>query len=57
MIDSRGYFTMENNELFMTQEALENRFESFSSEFDTDMALDNVNPWLLIAIYNNAAVA
>lgn len=48
---------MENNELYMTQEALENRFESFSNEFDTDMALDNVNPWLLIAIYNSTAVA
>lgn len=48
---------MENNELYMTQEALENRFESFSNEFETDMALDNVNPWLLIAIYNSTAVA
>ncbi len=48
---------MENNELYYAQEALENRFESFSNEFETDMALDNVNPWLLIAIYNNTAVA
>lgn len=48
---------MENNELFMTNEALENRFEGFSDEFDTDIVLNNVNPWLLIAIYNNATVA
>lgn len=48
---------MENNELYLAQETFENRFEGFSVEFDTDMALDNVNPWLLIAIYNNTAVA
>ena len=48
---------MENNELFMTNEALDNRFEGFSNDFDADMALNNVNPWLLIAIYNNATVA
>lgn len=48
---------MENNELFMTNEALDNRFEGLTDEFDADMALNNVNPWLLIAIYNNAVVA
>lgn len=48
---------MENNELFMTNEALDNRFDGMTDEFETDMALDNVNPWLLIATYTNATVA
>ena len=47
---------MNNNELFITNEALENGFEGFN-EFDTDITLDNVNPWLLIATYTGAAVA
>lgn len=48
---------MENNELFITNEALENRFEGLTNEFDADIVLDNVNPWLLIAIYKNATAA
>ena len=48
---------MENNTLFLTNEALEKRFEGFTNEFDTDITLDNVNPWLLIATYTNAFVA
>ena len=31
-------------------------FESFE-EFDANLTLDNVNPWLLIATYTNADVA
>ena len=31
-----------------------NNFEHFG-EFDTDLTLENVNPWLLIATYNTAA--
>ena len=47
---------MNNNELFITNEALENSFEGFN-EFDTDITLDNVDPMLLIATYTGAAVA
>ena len=31
-------------------------FEGFD-EFDADLTLDNVNPWLLIATYTNAYAA
>ena len=31
-----------------------NNFEGFEG-FDTDLTLENVNPWLLIATYNTAA--
>ena len=31
-------------------------FEGFD-EFNTDITLDNVNPWLLIATYTNANLA
>ena len=50
---------MSNNVLYFADEALENRFEGFdlTDEFDTDITLDNVNPWLLIATYTNAYVA
>ena len=48
---------MNNNELFTANEALENRFEGFTDEFNTDLTLDNVNPWLLIAAYTSATVA
>ena len=41
---------MNNNELYLTNEALENSFE----DFNTDITLDNVNPWLLIATYTAA---
>ena len=34
---------------------LYNNFEGFE-EFDTDLTLDNVNPWLLVATYTNANV-
>ena len=39
-------FTMNNNIYF----------EGFD-EFDADLTLDNVNPWLLIATYTNANLA
>ena len=45
---------MENNELFLNDEATDN---SFDSEYDVNMELDNVNPWMLIAIYGNTSVA
>ena len=50
---------MNNNELFITNEAFENRFNDFdlTDTFETDITLDNVNPWLLIATYNTATVA
>lgn len=50
---------MNNNELFLNNEALDNRFEGFElgSEFDADITLDNVNPNLLIATYTGATVA
>ena len=31
-----------------------NNFDGFD-EFNTDLTLENVNPWLLIATYNTAA--
>ena len=31
-------------------------FEGFNN-FDTDLTLENVNPWLLIATYTNATIA
>ena len=48
---------MENNELFMTNEAYDNGFEGLTDELGADMALDSVNPWMLIATYNTAKVA
>ena len=33
-----------------------NNFEGFD-EFNADLTLDNVNPWLLIATYTNAYAA
>lgn len=38
---------MNNNELYLTNETLENGF-------DTDITLDNVDPWLLIKTYTGA---
>ena len=46
-INNEEVFTMNNNVFY---------FEGFE-EFDTDITLDNVNPWLLIATYTNADVA
>lgn len=48
---------MENNELFLNNEALENGFEGLTDELTADMTLDSVNPWMLIAVYNTAKVA
>ena len=50
---------MKNNELYFTNETLDNRFEGFdlADDFDTDLTLDNVNPWLIIATYTSATVA
>lgn len=45
---------MENYELFLNDEAIDN---SFDSEYDVNMELDNVNPWMLIAIYGNSTAA
>ena len=41
---------MNNNELYLTN-------EDFENEFDTDLTLDNVNPWLLIETYTGAETA
>ena len=38
----------------MNNNVLYNNFVGFD-EFDTDLTLDNVNPWLLIATYTTAA--
>lgn len=46
-----------NNYIFMNDESLNNDFECMTDDFDTDMTLSNVNPWLLIAIYGNTTVA
>lgn len=48
---------MENNYIFMNDEALGDDFELMTDEYGTDMTLSNVNPWLLIAIYGNTTVA
>ena len=48
---------MENNYIFMNDEALNDRFEVITDEYDADMTLSNVSPWLLIAIYGNMTVA
>lgn len=45
---------MNNNELFITNEVFENGFEGFD-KLGADITLDNVNPWLLIAVYTGAA--
>ena len=37
----------------MNNNVLYNNFEGFD-EFDTDITLENVNPWLLIATYTAA---
>ena len=47
---------MNNNELYLTGETFDNSFEGFN-EFNTDLTLDNVDPWLLIAVYTGANVA
>lgn len=47
---------MNNNELFLTNDTLENSFEGFY-EFSVDLTLDNVAPELLIATYTGAYVA
>ena len=44
---SKEAFIMNNNTLY---------FEGFD-EFNADLTLDNVNPWLLIATYTNAYAA
>ena len=38
----------------MNNNVFYNSFESFD-EFNADLTLDNVNPWLLIVAYNTAA--
>ena len=43
---------MNNEEVFTMNNNI--YFEGFN-EFDTDLTLENVNPWLLIATYNTAA--
>ena len=43
---------MNNEEVFTMNNNI--YFEGFD-EFDADITLDNVNPWLLIATYNTAA--
>lgn len=40
----------------MNNYVLYNHFDSFN-EFDADITLDNINPWLLIAAYTGATVA
>lgn len=45
---------MENNELFLNDEAMDTGFDS---EYNVNMELDNVNPWMLIATYGNSNVA
>ena len=46
-----------NNYIFMNDEALDNELDHLTDDFNTDMTLSNVNPWLLIAIYGNTTVA
>ncbi len=45
---------MENNELFITDEALDN---SFDSEYEVSMEMDDVNPWMIIATGSGSTVA
>ena len=40
----------------MNNYTLYNHLDGFN-EFDTDLTLDNVNPWLLLAAYTGAVVA
>ena len=47
---------MNNSKLYLTNEALDNSFEGFN-EFNTDLTLDNVNPWMLLAAYTGAVIA
>lgn len=37
---------MENNELFITDEAMDN---SFDDEYEVSLEMDGVNPWMIIA--------
>lgn len=45
---------MENKELFMTEEVMDN---SFDSEYEVNMEMDDVNPWMIIATNTGSAVA
>ena len=47
---------MSNNVFFTANEVFENSFEGFE-EFNADLTLDNVDPWLLLATYNSSNAA
>ena len=45
---------MENKELFLNDEVMDN---SFDSEYEVNMEMDEVNPWMIIASESGRIVA